>query len=508
MLPLVAREIHAWLSGSSDRVAVLHCKGDYCTLTYLQSSFNHFPFTAGKGRSGTLACAYLLSLPDPPSPPNLQRGMTKKEAAKARADRLMDAVKTEDIASDVDAEAAVIEEQGGAEDGTPAVALSEDVLTNLGATSVTGRLSGEDVDADTKTPRVPDDTIMITSPIISVSEDTDTIVSQGLVEEKKPLPMDRLEAVLALHTAQRMKPPSRSSSPKLVEQKVKHGVSIPSQRRFLHYWALILAGAAPTDFWKSPSSPSPVSKDSELSRRRVRCKQITVRMRELSTIKVGLLRVANHILDRRNSQRSKSPSRSSAISKGKAASGSKSVVWTSLSRYDDAFVEGLERWERHTRGDSSKGMGERRSGSEYMDDDRTALSDLFKDGKWDKSKMVRSFARLGSSQEDGRTKRLREDGEEYIVTHTLSPLSDRGWAEVEDKIKGDDSAQSSVGTNVDSEAAGAATTVPSTASSFSDLKQIEQDALQTEGYPDEGVILDAHREVRVKLFVGQVYIEL
>lgn len=49
VLPLAAREISNWLRGSPDRVAVLHCK-------------------AGKGRSGTLACAYLLTHPSPTSP--------------------------------------------------------------------------------------------------------------------------------------------------------------------------------------------------------------------------------------------------------------------------------------------------------------------------------------------------------------------------------------------------------------------------------------------------------
>ncbi len=49
----------------------------------------------------------------------------------------------------------------------------------------------------------------------------------------------KLEDVIALHTARRMKGPSKSG------QKLKQGVSIPSQRRWLYYWSVVLNARLP-----------------------------------------------------------------------------------------------------------------------------------------------------------------------------------------------------------------------------------------------------------------------
>ena len=62
---------------------------------------------------------------------------------------------------------------------------------------------------------------------------------------------EALKGVLDLHTSKRMKPLSPApSGTDLIDEnpkKQKQGVSIPSQRRYLHYWSLILNGEAPKD---------------------------------------------------------------------------------------------------------------------------------------------------------------------------------------------------------------------------------------------------------------------
>ncbi|KAF8189335.1 protein-tyrosine phosphatase-like protein [Pholiota molesta] len=304
IMPLAVREMQAWLSGSPDRVAVLHCK-------------------AGKGRSGTMACAYLLSLGDSPSPPQLERNYTPKAWAKKRMESTVNA----------------------------------------------------------------------------------------LPAEEEPSFTDALKGVLDLHTAQRMKQSSEK------EGKLKPGVSIPSQRRFLYYWALLLAHEAPKHMWSNGPRP------------KVRLTQLKLRMRETSSV-----------IER--TSMAKAPTGGAGSSSDK---GSSSQVWASLARYDDGLVDLLEDWEAPN---SETTLNEN-------------LHQIFEDGKWDKNKMVRSFARLGAVN---KSKEKTIDGEKIHV-YTLTPLSDKRWEGLKHDLH----------------------------------KSAEHDS-------PEGVILDAGREVRVKLYVGQVFI--
>ena len=190
-----------------------------------------------------------------------------------------------------------------------------------------------------------------------------------------------LEDVLALHTSRRMKAPS---SP---DKKLKHGVSIPSQRRWLQYWSLVLADASPPGFW-SISDPATPKTES-----RVRLTEIRVRMRELGGVKMNLLRVADKLLEKSNGSRSTGRKGTSVLDRGKGP------VWISLARYNDELVEKLEQWEKYTRDVNGK-MNSRREGSEYMptSSGEESLRELFSDGRWDKGKMIRSFARLGDTE--------------------------------------------------------------------------------------------------------------
>ncbi|KAJ6631161.1 hypothetical protein B0H10DRAFT_1981154 [Mycena sp. CBHHK59/15] len=376
IMPLAAREMSVWLDGAPERVVVLHCK-------------------AGKGRSGTLACTYLLAQDDMSTPPKLERSLTASEWAETRANDVIKAVEHEE------------------ESALPLTPVPEPEL-QLGE------------------PPVASD-----APHKSFT--------------------DSLKGVLDLHTARRMKPPGEHEKP-------KQGVSIPSQRRWLHYWALLLAHEAPAYMW-SVAAPTPAT------RPKVRLTQITVRMREAGALKTGLVRAANAVIDR------------TSFGKAGPVQAGHGHVWVSLARYDDEFVRMLEQWEVHTR-DEEGHMGRRRPGSEKMGGEQ--LGEVFDDkGKWDNTKMVRSFARLGATGDGAFAK--TEHGK--ILTYTLHPLSESGWVNIRDNLK----TESGSGTETDE---------------LHDVPASEANSMYDVTYSvkEKGVVLDAGREVRVKVYMGQVFI--
>lgn len=68
LIPMLVADITAWLGQDAENVAVIHCK-------------------AGKGRSGTMACCYLLSLPNLPSPPQDPRNLGVSQKVHKAAQR-------------------------------------------------------------------------------------------------------------------------------------------------------------------------------------------------------------------------------------------------------------------------------------------------------------------------------------------------------------------------------------------------------------------------------------
>jgi phosphatidylinositol-3,4,5-trisphosphate 3-phosphatase and dual-specificity protein phosphatase PTEN len=99
-------------------------------------------------------------------------------------------------------------------------------------------------------------------------------------------------------------------------------------------------------------------------------------MREPSMVKMGLVQVASQVLESTN--------------RGKG--GVSREVWASVGRYDDAFVEMLEKWEKDTR-DGEGRMGKKGKGAGHLEDH--SFASTLEGGQWDTGKMVRTFARLG-----------------------------------------------------------------------------------------------------------------
>lgn len=261
-------------------------------------------------------------------------------------------------------------------------------------------------------------------------------------EERKPAP-ELLAHVLELHSSKRMKAPSPG-------EQGKQGVSIPSQRRWLHYWSLLLSHRAPPDFWTDKPHP------------KVRITSITLWMKEFSAIKYQLVRASNLILN-------------STSKKGHTGKGE---VWVSLARYDDGLVNLLEKWELHTRDEGGQ-MGLRKPGSSDTDDAK--LADIFKTTKWDEKKMVRAFARMGI--EGGAPKEeIKEQGK--VITYVMKPLTDEKWVKIKEATIGD-------GEELENQEVKSETT--------------SVDEVATKVFMDgQGIIVDANRELRAKLYTGQV----
>ncbi|KIM31148.1 hypothetical protein M408DRAFT_327440 [Serendipita vermifera MAFF 305830] len=333
---------------------------------------------AGKGRSGTLACSLLLRMDDAIAPPKLKRSYNLSEWADRRADEMMEEVVVET-------------------DAAPS-SIGEDSDMQSTDKEGTSKTSKENPSSE--------------KPKHSAKGSADQAAST-------------VDKVLHLHTSRRMKQSTGN----------KHGVSIPSQRRWLRYWSEFLHDVAPPQL--------PLYPQSKAASPKARLYSIKIRMHEEGGgAQVAIVRVANALIER-------APRSMVGSGKGRGAGD----VWVSLARYEDPMVEEIERRVRTN------------EEVEYEDDGITRKNDMFGTPKWDDKKMVRSFARMGVVQ--GAQPETSLDPEGSVVTHHLLPLPQSEWVEVGSKTTKDEVVMEDIQMN-------------------------------------DGILLPSGREVRIKLYVGQL----
>ncbi|KAH7882372.1 hypothetical protein F5I97DRAFT_1816987 [Phlebopus sp. FC_14] len=267
ILPLVTREMGAWLSGSESRVAVLHCK-------------------AGKGRSGTLACAYLLSYFVPPSSSCIRPIQENDEWAILDVKEYSQSVSSQSMRRE----------------------------------SLATRMSMPRSISDSGLERV------------AITTSNHESAASSCISSASPT----LEQVLDLHSSRRMKSSGNQSKATSSTRKRKMGVSIPSQRRWLLYWSQVLSGEQPTPFRRVPLDGNRSMSHVEPPPQKIRITKLIVRIRGLSGIQPRLVQAATTVMN-------------SASKRRDGCSPSSQEIWASFSRYNDTLVNELERWEQLSR---------------------------------------------------------------------------------------------------------------------------------------------------------------
>nr|ODO04463.1 hypothetical protein L204_00824 [Cryptococcus depauperatus CBS 7855] len=360
LLPLAVREMTAWLEGDSERVAIIHCK-------------------AGKGRSGTLLCSYLLSLPELPSPPELDRSYPHKELSR----RITQCQK---VPVDQDNE----ELSNGSEISTSSVPSGEgEGWVYIGGGKDVAGLQIQDDDKPERTParseRIQVGESDVKDNFIKTPTSSTTTISHPspppsekiqLISTPPYNPIDigdeapaghprqedrsdgKVDEVFRLHSSRRMKPSSTG-----------RGVSIPSQRRWCRYIHLLFNNQTPPSYLSSKPQ-------------RTRLLSVTLLLspptswqKPLASLLVG----------------------SGGTGQGKA--------WASVARYDDDYVEELKR-----RGGTGEGVG-----------GEITWGGVAGDGGFDTRKMFRSFGKLTPEENDDSVNEgLPKEHDNYIVHH-LTP---------------------------------------------------------------------------------------
>ncbi|ODO08539.1 hypothetical protein L198_00269 [Cryptococcus wingfieldii CBS 7118] len=351
LLPLAVREMTAWLEGDEERIAIIHCK-------------------AGKGRSGTLLCSYLLSLPSLPPPPEMDRSYSYKELAKRLAQR-EETDKTQQVsASSGDGKEGWVYIGGGKdaagfdtrdsldnEGGTSTPARSEKVAVAPVGTQDGGIASSGSSTTTVSRPSLASSEIEISS---NPPYDPIDIGDEGEAGDQGQQDRvdGRVDEVFKLHSSRRMKPTSTG-----------RGVSIPSQRRWCRYIHLLFNNQAPPSYL----SPKP---------QRLRLLSVTL----LITPMTGWQKSVASLV----------------VGSGGTGQGH---AWTSVARYDDEYVEDLK-----IRG----GTGEGVAGD-------VTWGGVAGEGKHDTHKMFRSCGKMVATDLDDDIKAVLPADHEQHIVHHLTP---------------------------------------------------------------------------------------
>jgi phosphatidylinositol-3,4,5-trisphosphate 3-phosphatase and dual-specificity protein phosphatase PTEN len=191
-----------------------------------------------------------------------------------------------------------------------------------------------------------------------------------------------------------------------------------------------------------------------------------------------------------------------------------SDIWISLSRYNDELVDTLEQWEKYTRDGSD--ITRRKPGTDSLPQDKDGkygVGKLFDTGKWDEGKMVRSFSRLGAASsgdvvesKEGVSSLFRIKIPPFqtcaginflrfcqsmrIFTHVLHPLPHAEWINISREV----SEPNPTPPDGDSESGDSA----------SMISEGEDAKISQSEVDDEGIVIDANREIRAKLYMDQV----
>ena len=359
LLPLAVREMTGWLAKDPENVAIIHCK-------------------AGKGRSGTLLCSYLLSLDELPPAPQSVLSYSHKERA-GLGSKAKEVMSGNSKAGEGERKDGWILVGGGDEVDEVEVeeraqAQAQAQGTAPGSVPMQG---GEDGEMHRSTSSASLTTV--SDSVVSEQISYQPIAIGDEADYEQPEQYDRkdgkVDRVFKLHSSRRMKPTTSG-----------RGVSIPSQRRWCRY----------VNLYFQRQHPSALSISDGESPLRIKLVGITLKIKAPSGWQKPLAK---------------------AVVGGESGQGK---AWASIARYEDEYVDKLRELVRHGDGKDPTWGG------------------VGGDGRYDSHKMFSSCGKLTSvstSEEDGVVSHrlevsdclvLDRDREFRIKLHLSSlPL---GWA--------------------------------------------------------------------------------